>query len=412
MTSFNLYSFRENIENGDIKYVKSLLKEDTVFDVRLSSDATNIASEFGQLEILKLFLSDNRIKIMRTELIKAAENRHLNIVKYLFDNQEYMTYLTNPENSKYYTVRQVFRDIWEAAARGGNVIIGKLVMSKMQSQKITPNNVIDIAASYGNYEFVVFLLGFKNQDPRQGSLEPAIIVATLHIELDEGDHHVDNIGVTKLLLNDIRVDPSVEGNDDMVYDMKRNDAVLTALGKSERDPKFNQIVDLLLSDDKLTDENLPDKLLIIRLNLLKNKKWSLKRFDLQSDENIINFFESFSYRKFPKELQIDENFMNDDIWMLRYKLLLILKNNDKLNTNDAIAISNETFEKYFLMTDKDLIELLNDKNIKKLEYFSHTAASLLLTYLNNNEKYLIELLLDMVPIYVGNQIKKFINIIQ
>ena len=361
-------SFEQAIKDNDIKYIERLLNDAKLFNAVLELKPTIIATRLHNLEVLKLLLSNNKIITTNGEELKlAARYQYTDIINYLINNKKYISNMDNRN--------EIFQSIFETAVEEGALSIVILIIDKMITLNIKPLNMINKAVKLGDEKLVRYLLNYESQDPRT-AISKALLTNTSE-------------NMIYVLLSDPRTQPSLPSLGKRV-----NNAILTAfeLYNQTNDHGYVRIINLLLADDRVMNENLPSELNKKRLTLLKNKKWSLNRVQLQSDKNI-------------------REFMNNDsanIWKLRYDLLILLLNNDELEKNDALIIENLNFKKYFLMSDVQLMKILNDENIDKFDYLTHTAITLLLLYLHlpKHNQVILELLLGMIPIYVGNEIKK------
>ena len=199
--------------------------------------------------------------------------------------------------------------------------------------------------------------------------------------------------IVKLLLGDYRINPSV----------KNNYAI-----KEATDNDFIDIINLLYEDDKLELTDLSPNQIIKHINKLSTKMWSIYRIELQSIDKLKSFMTRLSSNETNQQIQL--------------MILDLLNKYNKLNKIDAEIINDSTFRNYFLMMDNELILLLKNNNVPKLNYFTRGQASLLLTYLKNNNKNAKNLLYQTVLlsnkkiienyliIHEENESKKYPNI--
>ena len=80
------YSITRAIKHGHLKVVEFLLSQTDDFFKR---DCIFWASEYGQLEILEFAIKEYKIDInsLYHSLFAAAENGHLNVVKFFIDRE-------------------------------------------------------------------------------------------------------------------------------------------------------------------------------------------------------------------------------------------------------------------------------------------------------------------------------------
>ena len=380
--------FQDALKNNDIDTIQNILTLDNL-PSGIRKSGIKSAVEFHRLKIIELLINNDKINLQYAvyALSVAASKGYIDIVEYLINNDKYMSHY----EKDYQDLRELLDLAFSSAAESGNVKIGQLIIDKAEEYnrfgpykddfEINMESSFKIAVQHGNLDFVKFLLNDEFADPKKMTVPAAFYGSD------------GNVQVLMLLLQDVRVDPSA----------KKNKAVLVAYNKlkchgqyKERD-YVHKIINLLLSDDRTSDERLSPQTVEKKMILLKHKLWSLKRLELQSDENIDNFLGS------AQEIQ--------NIWEKRYQVLQTLENLKLLENEDTLAINDPIFIKYYLMTDDQLIKELIDNNIPKYKYLTHTGAALLMGYLKGEkQKFLLKLLFDIVPLYIQNKIKKLYNI--
>ena len=150
------------------------------------------ASMDGYLEIVKLFLADQRVDpsdYNNTAIQWASQKGRLEVVKLLLADQR-----IDPSDEYNYAIR--------LASENGNLEVVKLLLA---DQRVDPsddnNNAIQLASLNGYLEVVELLLADQRVDP-SGQQNTAIQWASMNGHLD----------IVKLLIGDQRVDPSACDN--------------------------------------------------------------------------------------------------------------------------------------------------------------------------------------------------------
>ena len=180
------YSITRAIKHGNLKVVKFLLSQTD--DDFFKRDCIFWASEYGQLEILEFAIKEYKIDInsLYHSLFAAAENGHLNVVKFFIDRG------ANP-------LAKIFagaNDILIYTAGNGHLNVVEYLLEKGADPTAQKNEAIIKAAGEGHLDVVKILLE-KGADPTAQDKE-AIKKA------EQNGHHE----VVKILLQSQKVDAS------------------------------------------------------------------------------------------------------------------------------------------------------------------------------------------------------------
>ena len=282
------------------------------------------------------------------------------VIDYLLNNEKYMNNKSLPV-----LIKEGLRGCSEKKSYKTAIVL----ISIARQENIDLGYLISDEISSTSTGFLEFLLSFNFLDPSKPNEngDYPIILST----------HFRNYDMVKLLLNDVRINPSVKNNEFI---------------KNVDDKDF-RIIELYLSDDRVSEVNLSSENLVLKNNLLKNKLLTIKRLDLQSNHDILMFMD----------------IIEDNIYLARLKVFDLLIKHKKIQANNIAIIKNNIFRQYYVKDDKTLIKLLNNKNIPKFDYLTHSGVVLLLTYLKTEDNNILDVLLDMLPIYVQYDIKKWLD---
>ena len=178
--------------------------------------------------------------------------------------------------------------------------------------------------------------------------------------------------------------------------------------------KHINIIKILMDDPRAAPNNLiiefsrkfPEINSLI--NGYGNPGWTFLRIESQKDEDIHKFLGSKNY---------------ESIYIDRLEVIDILNKRQLLQFSDNTSADDQAFRKYYIMTDNDLYQKLNEKMVKYYMYFSHISAALLLSYLEsesqkkddglirfpgalgNPKGYIFDSLLRTVPLFIQENLK-------
>lgn len=136
--------FKKVIEVGDIELVKILY----IAKVGCQSNLIPIAARFGHLDIIIFFRTTYNLSWTRDTIAYAAENGHLDVIKYLHKEER------NLEKKLGCTVLAI-----DNAAKNGYIEVVKFLVENRQDGWTT--NAIDDAAENGYLDIIVYLSNTK-----------------------------------------------------------------------------------------------------------------------------------------------------------------------------------------------------------------------------------------------------------
>ena len=360
-----------------LELFKICLKNESLYPILVHEIPFTIYTEYGSSSMIKILVNidnydfNDGIPISNLEyggygMFEAGSKNNYDVVNYLLTNEKYLS-LSD--------INDIINSGLDGTLENNSYETARLLINTANEKNINININSRIAeeCTSGNTDYVKFLLEFRFLDPSILTYEDRLpIIRALYS---------DSYDLVKLLLNDIRIN------------FPLNNEYFIAL-TNKMDPLNKSIIRLYLSDDRMSSNGLNQQYILYKNELLTRKLWTIKRLDMQSDNNIQAFCGDFE----------------GNIYKLRLNTLDILLTNNKVKPNNISIIKDIIFRGYYLTDDNTLIKTLNQMNIPKFDYFTHSCAALFLTYICTKNEKTLNILLKMLPIYVKNDIKNWLNI--